>query len=196
MTTSRHTTLSLRTQMVSLVDALRAADSADYFSNDRTSHQLGVLKGQLERDGFKDVAQHAAVALRVAEILQDNETISREQALELQRMIAHAIAQTLAIELPAPEEGAAPQASKTEPLQRTAQLKMVSSRKLGEILVQMSLLNSSQVEQALAHQRMTGCRLGEALIQMRLLPKATIDSALRVQGARRHSSGDPWRAVS
>lgn len=196
MTNSRHTTLSVRTHMVSLMAALRGADARDYFSNDRTTHQIGVLKGQLEKDGLKDIAQHASVALRIAEILQGQESISREQALEIQRMIAEAIANSLSIDLSAHEEGSAPVQAKTEALHRTAQLKMVSNRKLGEILVQMSLLTTAQVEQALAHQRMTGCRLGEALVQMRVLPKATIESALRVQGARRQTGDDPWRAVS
>lgn len=195
MTQPRHTTLSLRTQIASLAAALRGADAGDYFTNDRTSHQLGVLKGQLDRDGFNDVAQYGAVALRIAEMLQESESINRDQALELQRMIVEGIAQSLAVELPVADT-ATPAAAKTEPLQRTAQLKMVSNRKLGEILIQMSLLTTVQVEQALAHQRMTGCRLGEALIQLRLLPKATIESALRVQGARRQSGSDPWRAVS
>jgi hypothetical protein len=76
------------------------------------------------------------------------------------------------------------------------QLRMVSNRKLGELLVQMSLLTPTQVEQALAHQRMTGCRLGEALIQLKLLPKNTVESALRMQGSRRNFSGDPWRRIS
>lgn len=200
MTQPRHTTLSLRTQLVSIVEGLRGTDARDYFANARSAQQLGALKVQLERDGFKDIAQHAAVALRIAEMLQDGESIKAEQALELQRATLEAIASSLAVELPASAasaaSNAAPAAAKAESLHRTQALRMVSNRKLGEILVQMSLLTTAQVEQALSHQRMTGCRLGEALIQMRLLPKATVESALRVQGARRHDGGDPWRAVS
>lgn len=201
MTQPKHTTLSLRTQLVSIAGGLRGTDARDYFANDRSAQQLGALKAQLERDGFKDVAQHAAVALRIAEMLQQGVEIKAEQALELQRAIIEAIATSLSVELPAgaapaATDGSAPAAAKPEPLHRTQSLRMVSNRKLGEILVQMSLLTSTQVEQALAHQRMTGCRLGDALIQLRLLPKATVESALRVQGARRNDGGDPWRAVS
>ncbi len=200
MTQPRHTTISLRTQLVSVAGALGGVDAHDYFANDRTAQQLGVLKTNLERDGFKDVAQHASIALRIAEMLQEGEEITPEQALELQRSIIEAIASSLGVELP-PSAAPAPStasgdAAKADSMHRTQALRMVSSRKLGEILVQMSLLTSSQVEQALAHQRMTGCRLGDALIQMRLLPKSTVESALRVQGARRNDTGDPWRAVS
>jgi hypothetical protein len=203
MTQSRHTPLGIRTQLVAVAGALHEAQPSDYFSNERSTQQLGTIKAQLERDGFKDVAQQAAVALRIAELLQDGGEINSEQALELQRMLVDSMASALGVELPASSSPAAARAgeatsaaSKLAATSGGPSLRMVSNRKLGEILVQMSLLTSAQVEQALAHQRMTGCRLGEALIQMRLLPKATVESALRVQGARRIDSGDPWRAVS
>ncbi len=201
MTQSRHTPLSIRTQLVSIAGALSCAESHDYFANDRSAQHLGALKAQLDRDGFKDIARFAAVALQIAEMLQEGGEIRAEQALQLQRSLVEALANSLAVELPpgaaaAPADAAAGGSAKPESLNRTQSLRMVSNRKLGEILVQMSLLTSSQVEQALAHQRMTGCRLGDALIQLRLLPKTTVESALRVQGARRHDTGDPWRAVS
>lgn len=210
MTQSRHTPLGLRTQLVALANGISSSDAKDYFANERTANQIGSLKVQLERDGFKDVAQQSAVALRIAEILQREEQIGPEKARELLTMLVQAMATSLGIDLPAgAQPAAAAQGSEAKPERAAAaaptpvptgagqtQLRMVSNRKLGELLVQMSLLTPTQVEQALAHQRMTGCRLGEALIQLRLLPKNTVESALRMQGSRRNFSGDPWRRVS
>jgi hypothetical protein len=210
MTQSRHTPLGLRTQLVALANGIGSSDAKDYFANERTANQIGSLKVQLERDGFKDVAQQSAVALRIAEILQREEQIGPEKAHELLAMLVQSMATSLGIDLPATAQPpAAGPASDAKPERASAaaptpvptaagqtQLRMVSNRKLGELLVQMSLLTPGQVEQALAHQRMTGCRLGEALIQLKLLPKNTVESALRMQGSRRNFSGDPWRRVS
>lgn len=210
MTQSRHTPLGLRTQLVALANGIGSSDAKDYFANERTANQIGSLKVQLERDGFKDVAQQSAVALRIAEILQREEQIGPEKAHELLAMLVQSMATSLGIDLPATAQPpAARPASDAKPDRAPAaaptpvptaagqtQLRMVSNRKLGELLVQMSLLTPGQVEQALAHQRMTGCRLGEALIQLKLLPKNTVESALRMQGSRRNFSGDPWRRVS
>jgi hypothetical protein len=196
MSTPRHTPLSLRTQLVSLANEVKAADSSDYFAADRSAHQLSTLKTHLERDGFKDVSEQAGVALRLVELLQNNESIGPDQAHELLQMLVRSIATSLGVDLPAPAaSGAGLKPSDSAP--RGPELRLTSSRKLGEILVQMSLLTPSQVEQALAHQRMTGCRLGEALVEMRILSKSTVESALRGQGLRRNSGlDDPWRAVS
>ncbi len=202
MSTPRHTPLSLRTQLVALANELHSSDSDDYFANDRSAQQLSKLKTSLERDGFKDVAEQVAVAVRLAEFLQAGEALKSEQAHELLELLVKSIATAIGVELPSP--GASPAASKSDsaaasaaPAPRANELRLSSNRKLGEILVQMSLLTPSQVEQALAHQRMTGCRLGEALVEMRILSKSTVESALRGQGLRRGANySDPWRAVS
>lgn len=210
MTQSRHTPLGLRTQLVALANGISSSDAKDYFANERTANQIGSLKVQLERDGFKDVAQQSAVALRIADILQREEQIGPEKARELLALLVQAMATSLGIDLPvtAQQAAAAPGpdakaeravAAAPTPVPTGAgqtQLRMVSNRKLGDLLVQMSLLTPTQVEQALAHQRMTGCRLGEALIQLKILPKNTVESALRMQSSRRNISGDPWRRVS
>lgn len=91
-------------------------------------------------------------------------------------------------EAKADEKSAAARLSKTG---RQPSLKLVSSRKLGEMLTQMSLLTPTQVERALNHQRVTGCRFGEALIEMRILTREAVESALRMQDARRGPRG-PW----
>jgi hypothetical protein len=200
MSTPRHTPLSLRTQLVALANELHSSDSNDYFANDRSAQQLSKFKSGLERDGFKDVAEQAAVAVRLAEFLQSGETLKAEQAHELLELLVKSIATAIGVELPTPEPPAATprtDAPPAVPAPRPNELRLSSNRKLGEILVQMSLLTPSQVEQALAHQRMTGCRLGEALVEMRILSKSTVESALRGQGLRRGNDySDPWRAVS
>lgn len=192
MSQSHHTSLSLRTQLVTLAKGMQAMDSKDPFSNERLSQQLDGLRAILERDGFKDIAPMASVAARMTELVHEHGELGPDQVHELVTTLVSAVASTLGVQLEL--KHATTPASQT-PSERT-QLRMVSSRKLGEILVQMSLLTPQQVEQALSHQRMTGCRLGEALIEMRILSKTAIEGALRVQGVRRASNNDPWRAVS
>jgi len=194
MTQPRHTSLTLRTQVVSFVEGLDASDAKDTFASDRFVNQLSTLKAQLDKDGFHEAGVLGAVATRIAEILSHGEGIEGEHAHELLRMLALGIAASVGVEVDRPKP--AKSAETSDAAAERPALRMVSSRKLGEILVQMSLLTPQQVEQALAHQRMTGCRLGEALIEMRIVPKTTIDNVLRVQGSRKQSYGDPWRAVS
>lgn len=194
MTQPRHTSLSLRTQVVSLHEGLATTDATDYFANERLSQQVASLKSQLERDGYTEAGVLGGVALRVAELIQSGREIGPEEAQELLRSISSGIASCVGVEVKV-AAAAQPESAAVAPPERP-QLKMVTNRKLGEMLVQMSLLTPQQVEQALAHQRMTGCRLGEALIEMRVLPKMTVENVLRIQGTRRQTSNDPWRAVS
>jgi len=71
-------------------------------------------------------------------------------------------------------------------------LALRDGQRLGELLVNMTMLTPQQVEEAVKVQRATGQRLGEALLQMRLVTPDMLESALRVQRTKRASKGDEW----
>ena len=205
MAQARHTSLSLRTQLAGLTAAVHACDSTDYFATTRLAQQLSTLRTQLEKDQIGELAPMCDVAIRIAEVVSRDGQIGSKQALELIDSVLAHLCDTLSIErvhtqdvvapaVSAPIDAAgAPAALPSEgPKVGAPHLKMITNRRLGEIMIQLSMLTPSQVEQALAHQRMTGCRFGEALIQMRMLPRDAVESALRMQGVRRAAPGDAW----
>jgi hypothetical protein len=73
-------------------------------------------------------------------------------------------------------------------------LALKDGKRLGELLVKMTMLTPEQVEEAVKVQRSTGQRLGEALLQMRFLTPDMLESALRVQKTKREQAGkkDHW----
>jgi hypothetical protein len=219
MPRTHHTSLSLRTHLNGVVAAISSCDPADFFSTSRVVQQLTDLRSQAERDRAQAVLPLCTVALHFAEALNREPQLSPKAAKDLLAEMLAAVCTTLGVEtegaptgdgeLPQLPAGTVPEAApagstKTAGDARapmpvssgtTAKrpgLKLVSNKRLGEMLVQMSLLTPTQVEQALNHQRVTGCRLGEALIQMRILTRETIESALRMQGARRATTDNPW----
>ena len=75
----------------------------------------------------------------------------------------------------------------------TLGLRLIDQRRLGEILVSLSMLTQEQVERALRHQKVSGRRFGESLVELGFLSEAAVDTALRLQ-ARRAAGGppEPW----
>jgi DNA polymerase III delta prime subunit len=57
--------------------------------------------------------------------------------------------------------------------------------RLGEILVQMLILDAPDVARALKFQEETGCRLGEALVMLGLITQKGLEAALRIQQRKR-----------
>ena len=206
MSQPRHTSLSLRTQLNGLIESLPACDPSDYYSTSRLVQQIGSLRTHLERDQVGELIPACALAFKLAEVLNKDGQLGPKQTLEAIDDVLSLVCESLGIErakaaaLPTPAaESANPAPPQPAPKPATnaapkSALKLLSNKKLGEMLIQMSLLTPAQVEQALAHQRVTGCRFGEALVQMRILPRETVESALRMQGARRAMNDNPWSA--
>lgn len=202
MSQSRHSSLSLRTQLNGLTSELNRCDPTDAFAAGRIAQQLGSVRNQLEKENLNELVPICSLAVRLADVLNRDGEITPVEARNILEETIKEICGALGFE---PEEVASiataattptPKAAFPQPaaaLGETAQrasLKLVSNRKLGELMVQMSMLTPAQIEQALSHQRMTGCRFGEALVQMRLMPKEAVESALRVQGARKPQKDD------
>jgi hypothetical protein len=198
MSQTRHTSLSLRTQFTALVASLASCDPADYFATSRLLEQLGAMRTQMERDNAEELLPICSLAIGLMEILNKEGQLGARETMSAIDGVMRLMCGPLGIEQPATHADLQPKApdstpktSLPSPKEGSPSLKLLSHKKLGEMLVQMSLLTPSQVEQALSHQRLTGCRLGEALIQMRILARETVESALRMQGARR-ANEDPW----
>lgn len=198
MSNLNHTSLSLRTQLSGVVASLASCDPADYFATSRLVQQITVLRGQLEREQRSGLLPLCSLALRTAEALNKDGKLGPQQTLDAIDGMLEQLCGSLGIE-PSTEAAAVPAPAPEAPVpakvvlgrtSSTPALKLVSSRKLGDLMVQLAMLNPSQVEQALNHQRMTGCRFGEALIQLRLLTKEAVESAVRMQNARRPSRDD------
>lgn len=62
-------------------------------------------------------------------------------------------------------------------------------RLLGEVLVQLGIVEEGDVSRALGIQRATGMRIGEALVEMGVTDWEGIKKAVEVQGRMRHASG-------
>jgi type IV pilus assembly protein PilB len=56
-----------------------------------------------------------------------------------------------------------------------------SQKKLGEILIEMTVLRSAEVEKGLAHAKSKGLRLGEALVDLKLATEPQVYKALAQQ---------------
>jgi hypothetical protein len=68
---------------------------------------------------------------------------------------------------------------------KPSNLTLRDGRRLGDVLVQLSMLTADQVEGAVRLQRATGKRLGEALMELQLLTPGMLDAALRLQQSKR-----------
>src|SRR5688572_3276278 len=205
----RHASLTLRTQVSAVAESLARCEPNDAFALQRLLQQLLSLRALLERDSASDLAPACTLAIRVVDQLlkpdpQIGAALAKEIVTGLVGIVCGAIQLEGVVDPPsevraatgtdAPDKAPAKVLDKAEggkSAAKQANLKLVSSRKLGEMLTQMSLLTPTQVEKALNHQRMTGCRFGEALIEMRVLTKEAVESALRMQDARRGPKG-PW----
>lgn len=63
----------------------------------------------------------------------------------------------------------------------------VNRRRLGEILMSLSLIHTADLRQALLMQRMSGKRVGEVLVEMGLVRHDEVESALQIQNRERRA---------
>lgn len=68
-------------------------------------------------------------------------------------------------------------------------LRLINHRRLGEILVSLSMVREKDIETALRMQKVTGTRLGEVLVEMGLLNEGQLESAMRLQDSRARDNG-------
>ena len=150
------------------------------------------------------------VAERIVTLIERHGHISGRQALSLVVEILGQISAILTEQVEAdPSEVVQPampaeaeKAARAEPENKSVTgeasrlgLRLMDNRKLGEILVSLSMLKQNQVERALKHQKANGKRFGETLIELGFINKAAIDSALRIQRKNHDDKHvDPWKS--
>lgn len=160
------------------------------------ARQLEDLRISLRGEGADLEDSLCGMAERILELLDRHGHIGGRQALDLILEIVEQVRTAVGGDMgeeagdlsePTPEE-------EPDPIGRSQLgLRLMDQRRLGEILVSLSMLSREQVELALRHQRASGRRFGEVLVDLGYLSQAAVESALRIQN-RRMLGGivEPW----
>ena len=167
---------------------------------DKVQDQSSMIEAQRQFQALRDEmseTEHPALVLlaslgeRLAGHMYKDATVTRE---DLAKLVTE-IAEHISTEVVFRDEPRAPM-GKTSLKMSSGEIKLalIDGKRLGELLVQMTMLTPDQVEAAVKVQRATGQRLGEALLQMRLLTPDMLESALRVQKTKRAAAArnDAW----
>jgi hypothetical protein len=180
----------LLAQFVPGSDPLNSSDLA------HIARQLEDLRISLRGEGAELEDSLCGLAERILEVLGRHGHIGGRQALDLILEIIEQIRTAVGGD-PGEDPGDLVDPMEEDPvdlLGRTSLgLRLMDQRRLGEILISLSMLNQEQVERALRHQRISGRRFGETLVDLGYLSEAAVDSALRIQ-SRRLLGGElePW----
>lgn len=169
--------------------------------------EVGALRGNLREDHAEVEDYLCGLAERLVELIERHGHIAGRQALSIVVDILAQVAASMSSELqaaasdaaaasqvggPAAKGAAAGEAQGLSPraLQDTrVGLRLMDQRKLGEILVSLSMLSQDQVERTLKHQKSNGKRFGESLVELGYINKAALEATLRMQ--RKQKDGRP-----
>lgn len=205
---SAHTkrSLKLAKEIVEFIPGCNPMDSADL---SQILREVGALRGNLRADQAEVEDYLCSVAERLVELVERNGHIGGRQALSLVVDILAQVVGSMSSELQAAaEESFAPRSTPLGsrdavagglPAARAAQdsgvgLRLMDQRKLGEILVSLSMLSQEQVERALKHQRSNGKRFGESLVELGYINKAALEATLRMQRKQKDGrTAMPWQ---
>jgi hypothetical protein len=162
------------------------------------ARQLEDLRISLRSEGADLEEALCGLADRVLELVGRHGHIGGRQALDLILEIVEQVRTAVGGEPEDADASADLDAVEEDPLAvlrggSTLGLRLIDQRRLGEILVSLSMLSQEQVERALRHQKVSGRRFGETLVELGFLSEAAVDTALRLQ-ARRTTGGppEPW----
>jgi hypothetical protein len=207
MTLPKQTNEKSLSQAKDLMLAIPACNPLDTSDLGQLLRQIGQLRGSLREDTAEVEDYLCGMAERLVAMIERHGHISGRQALTLVVEVVGQVVEALSIQASedvgtdgrtgahhgsaAARTGQAAQNAPPPP--STLGLRLMDHRKIGEILVSLSMLTQDQVERALKHQKANGKRLGETLVELNYITKSAIESALRIQrknqGAR---MGDPW----
>lgn len=202
----------LREHVLGVVTALSTYDAGDSAAFTELHRRLESLATEAEGAGLDELAPLCRIALRTTELLRRDDRKDSDLGLELIESMVRHVSKSI--------EGTRSEQERRElskerfservnldtgphcPVQHnkvvlsnkppSRGLQLASAKKLGELMVQLSMLTPAQVEAALAEQRVSGCRFGEALIQLRILPREAVENAIRAQRSRAGWSQDGW----
>lgn len=145
--------------------------------------QFSSLHEGLRLKGQADLVLLASLGERMAQARAEGNPMGREPV----HAMLHEIVALLQRQVSEPAPAVTPRVKLSLPT-TAPNLTLRDGRRLGDILVQLSMLDASQVEGAMRLQRATGKRLGEALLELGLLTPGLLDSALRFQHNKRVAS--------
>jgi hypothetical protein len=202
----------LREHVLGVVTALSTYDASDSAAFADLHRRLESLTSEAEGAGLDELAPLCRIALRTTELLRRDDRKDSDLALELIESMVRHVSKSI-------EDSRSEQERREQAKQRVQErvgnepephcavqhnkvmlsnklpnrgLQLASAKKLGELMVQLSMLTPAQVEAALAEQRISGCRFGEALIQLRMLPREAVENAIRAQRSRAGWAQDNW----
>jgi hypothetical protein len=198
--------LKLAKEIAEFIPGCNPMDTSDLC---QILREVGALRGNLRADQAEVEDYLCGVAERLVELIERHGHISGRQALSLVVEILSQVADSMSTELQAAASDAstsrtAPAAAQL-PTSGAAQpsraigdtrvgLRLMDQRKLGEILVSLSMLSQEQVERALKHQKSNGKRFGESLVELGYINKAALEATLRMQRKQKDGrSASPWQ---
>ena len=206
MTLPKQTNEKSLSQAKDLMQAIPACNPLDTSDLGQLLRQIGQLRGSLREDTAEVEDYLCGLAERLVAMIERHGHISGRQALTLVVEVVGQVVEALSIHASdavgtdgrtgahhgsAAKTGQGVQNTATPP--STLGLRLMDHRKIGEILVSLSMLTQDQVERALKHQKANGKRLGETLVELNYITKSAIESALRIQRKNQGSKmGDPW----
>lgn len=158
---------------------------------------LEALRRELRIDGARVEDGLCAFAGRMLEVIEQHGKIDGRETLALVREILGSVSEALSAyaptQTPRRNEEITLQASAPADEDSSLGLSLMDQRKLGEILVSLSMLTPDELDEALKRQRALGKRFGETLVELGLLSKSSIECALRMQKRHRGTTSlDPW----
>jgi len=207
--TNTKRSLKLAKDLAEFIPACNPMDTTDLC---HVLREVGALRGNLRADHAEVEDYLCSLAERLVELIERHGHIGGRQALSMVVEIVTQVAGSMSSELQAAaSDAAAAAAGKTAPSDAGADagsegagmsvmqsthvgLRLMDQRKLGEILVSLSMLNQEQVERTLKHQKSNGKRFGESLVELGYINKAALEASLRMQ--RKQKDGrpsPPWR---
>ena len=186
MTYPDHLPRTLAPLLDGLSRSIASCDPEDSHETTALLRNLDALHRDLEHDQTRHLASLAAVAHRLVDRLASHGLVGPRETLDIVGQSVAAVRSGLGLDEPAPEV--------VEQVEKPAQLSLLDGKRIGELLVTLSMLTPEDVERALDKQKKTGMLLGEALVELKIVSRGAVDAALRLQSARRRRdmSGDPW----
>jgi hypothetical protein len=202
--------LKLAKEIAEFIPGCNPMDTSDLC---QVLREVGALRGNLRADHAEVEDYLCSLAERLVEMIERHGHISGRQALSMVVEIVTQVAGSMSSELQAAASDAAaaaagkPSASSDAGAESGAEsdgmsmmqstrvgLRLMDQRKLGEILVSLSMLNPEQLERTLKHQKSSGKRFGESLVELGYINKAALEATLRMQRKQKEGRPNlPWQ---
>jgi hypothetical protein len=183
--------LKLAKEIAEFIPGCNPMDTSDLC---QVLREVGALRGNLRADHAEVEDYLCSLAERLVEIVTQ---VAGSMSSELQAAASDAAAAAAGKPSSSSDAGAESGAESDgmSMMQSTrVGLRLMDQRKLGEILVSLSMLNPEQLERTLKHQKSSGKRFGESLVELGYINKAALEATLRMQRKQKEGRPNlPWQ---